>query len=94
MVFPAQTSTDISPAKDAIPITASSINNVFGKPYNATNGGDARCCKALLADTTATFSGVMATGETRTGIIVQAGVTSLQVIQVTAVSGGPLRALI
>lgn len=97
MAFPAlgaATEQPLGSARDVIPITASSSNNVFGVAYNATSGGDARACKALLADAVATFSGVMSTGQTRTGVIVQAGVTPLQVIQVTSVTGGPLRALI
>jgi hypothetical protein len=77
-------------AKDAIPITASSTLNVLGGTFNVTNGpaSEARCCKAILASGTTTFTGVMATGQTRTGLIVPAGVTPLQLIQVTAITGG------
>lgn len=88
------TTQPLGSARDAIPITASSANNVFGKPYTAAAGGDARACKALLASATTTFTGVMATGETRTGVIIQAGITPLQVIQITSITGGSLWALI
>ena len=81
-------------AKDCIPITASSANNVFGKAYNVTNGGDARACRSLLADSAMTISFVSAVGILRSNVVIQAGVTQLQAIQVTAISAGNLWALI
>lgn len=82
-------------AKDAIPITASSVNDVFGNSVATNNAnGTTRCCRALLASATTTFSGVMATGQARSSVIIQAGITQLAVIQITAISGGTLWALI
>lgn len=95
MAWPArsnQGSTDA--AKDVIPITASAANNVFGKPYTATVGGDARACKALLASELMTITCVTAAGVTRTAVPLSAGWNPLQVIQVIAISGGTLWAAI
>lgn len=96
MPFPAGGSLrgDLASAYDVIPITASAANNVFGKAYNAVNGGDARACKALLASAAMTITCVTAAGETRTAVPIPAGITSLQVIQVTSISAGTLWALI
>lgn len=81
-------------AKDAIPVSASSTLNVLGGTYNAANGGDARACKGLLADAAVTITCITAAGKIRTGVVLQAGFSPLQVIQVTALSGGNLWALI
>lgn len=96
MAFPALKllSGDTAPAKDCIPISASSANNVFGKAYNVTNGGDNRACRSLLADSAMTVSFVSAVGVLRSNVVIQAGVTPVQVIQVTAISAGNLWALI
>lgn len=96
MAFPARANQGSNDAaKDAIPVTASSTNNVFGNAYNsAQKTGDNRACKGLLADAALTLTIVTATGQTRTGVVIQPGVTPLQVIQVTSISGGNLWALI
>lgn len=97
MAFPAlgaATEQPLGSARDALPITASASNNVFGAAYNTTNGGDARACKSLYADAATTFSGVTASGVLRSNIVIPQGIFPLQVIQVTAKSGGNLWALI
>jgi hypothetical protein len=70
-------------ARDAIAITASNSNDVFGNAYNyasaAPNTG--RACRALWSNSTQTVDLVMATGQLRTGIVLQPGENPFQVIQ-------------
>jgi hypothetical protein len=100
MGFPAlganSTMQPLGSARDAIPISASTTLNIFGETFNNTNGPQsaARCCEAIMASATTTFSGVTAAGNSRSGLIVQGGITPIKLIQVTAISGGSLWALI
>lgn len=78
-------------AKDMIPITASSANNVFGNPVNVAAGtGDMRC-GIVWCDGATTFSGVVAAGNTRSNIISGGGVVPCQFIQITSITGGTMR---
>ncbi len=75
-------------ARDWFPISASSANNVFGKPYTATAGGDARACAAIYCDAATTISFIAATGIARANLVLPQGVFQAQIIQVTVISGG------
>jgi hypothetical protein len=97
MAFPAlgaATEQPLGSARDCLPITASSANNVFGNAYDTTHGGDARACKAILASATSTVTFVGANGILRSNVVIPAGITPIQVIQVTVITGGSLWALI